>query len=350
MKLIFYRHSLLNRGGDKMVLAHAAHLVSNNHDVTILTNQVNTLFSIDPRIKITSIKFKGKIGTLVSALLFSYDADWIIADIIPLACLLSTMNRKRVLYFAQDYDESYYVRSWEKQLIRLAYRFGLSWMKLPSLAVSSSLACLLRHKFNADVSVARNGVDTARFYPEYSEKLQRSKGGRKCILILSRSDHRKGFDIAQDTIQLISMNSPVPVTVWTVGNNAKGKFPDSDHRDFGYVGENELRSIFSNADIFLYPTRHEGYGLMVAEAFACKCPVVTTDAVWFASDRVNALVSSAEQVNVIAKNIIELLTDEGLCHKIVEQGYRFAGENSLSMGLMEFEKRLRDLTTQCDRA
>jgi len=36
-----------------------------------------------------------------------------------------------------------------------------------------------------------------------------------------------------------------------------------------------MAKYFNVADIFLYPTLMDSFGLVVAEALACKCPVLT---------------------------------------------------------------------------
>jgi len=45
----------------------------------------------------------------------------------------------------------------------------------------------------------------------------------------------------------------------------------------GYVVEQELPLWYNAADLFVYPSRYEGFGLPVLEAMACGTPVVTTN-------------------------------------------------------------------------
>ncbi len=45
----------------------------------------------------------------------------------------------------------------------------------------------------------------------------------------------------------------------------------------GYVPEAELPLLYSAADLFIYPSLYEGFGLPVLEAMACSVPVVTSN-------------------------------------------------------------------------
>lgn len=45
----------------------------------------------------------------------------------------------------------------------------------------------------------------------------------------------------------------------------------------GYVPNEELSSLYSGAEVFVYPSLYEGFGLPVLEAMQCGCPVITSN-------------------------------------------------------------------------
>ena len=48
MKIGFFRYSLLNRGGDRMVVEYANYLADQGINVTFYTNVIDTVFSMHP--------------------------------------------------------------------------------------------------------------------------------------------------------------------------------------------------------------------------------------------------------------------------------------------------------------
>lgn len=46
----------------------------------------------------------------------------------------------------------------------------------------------------------------------------------------------------------------------------------------GFVTYDELSALYSAADVFVFPSFYEGFGLPVLEAMTCGCPVVTSNA------------------------------------------------------------------------
>jgi glycosyltransferase involved in cell wall biosynthesis len=196
MKIVYFAHSLLSRGGDKMVLAHVNHLAESGHKVVIKTSVIDTVFNIHSAIEIERLEFSSKLGTIFAAIFEKIVSDCVIVSIIPMAFLLSFRNRGKIVYFAQDYNEYVYNNTIQRMFIRFLYVITLSIFKVRTIAVSEQLADHLNDKFNAHADVIQNGIDFSTFFPEPSSVLNERKNGRKAILFFSRREHRKGFDLA----------------------------------------------------------------------------------------------------------------------------------------------------------
>jgi Glycosyltransferase len=80
----------------------------------------------------------------------------------------------------------------------------------------------------------------------------------------------------------------------------------------GYVPDEDLPAIYSAADLFVFPSLYEGFGLPVLEAMACGTPVVcsnTSSLPEVAGDA--ALLVDPTDVRALAGAIERVLTDEG---------------------------------------
>jgi glycosyltransferase involved in cell wall biosynthesis len=109
---------------------------------------------------------------------------------------------------------------------------------------------------------------------------------RPKVLFLSRLHEQKGIDIAiesaaalrasgQDFALLIA-GSGEP-TYEQQMRDLVAKLGLRDHVVFlGLVTGEEKISLYRAADVFVLPTRHENFGLVLTEAMACGTPVVTT--------------------------------------------------------------------------
>jgi glycosyltransferase involved in cell wall biosynthesis len=96
------------------------------------------------------------------------------------------------------------------------------------------------------------------------------------------------------------------------------RFPDMYNYVVGSYGSGALRELYNAADVFLAPSRGEGFGIPVVEAQMCGCPVIVSD---FSSqtelcfdgykiefDYLDDYVwtnQQSEQVNVVPSKIIE---------------------------------------------
>ncbi len=91
----------------------------------------------------------------------------------------------------------------------------------------------------------------------------------------------------------------------------------------GYVAEEDKAALLSGALGFVFPSLHEGFGLPVLEAQACRCPVVTstTSSLPEVAGQ-GALLVDPREPAAIANAMGRLLREPGLVNQLVQRGLR----------------------------
>lgn len=79
-------------------------------------------------------------------------------------------------------------------------------------------------------------------------------------------------------------------------------------KKLGFISDDELACLYSLADVFVYPSIVEGFGLPVLEAMASGCPVVTSDAASLKEIAGPAIVVNPRFTDSIAHGIQDALT------------------------------------------
>ncbi|MDP8266589.1 MAG: glycosyltransferase family 4 protein [Candidatus Aceula meridiana] len=333
LKIVFYRHSLLSRGGDKMIISYANFLSKQGHDVCLYANIFKTKFFVDEKVSVKRIPLRTKFGTILWALLKDIDADVVIADIIAMSVFLFARNTKRVLYFAQDYDIFYYKSIVLRVLVWFFYVVGLKVFRIPCLAVSEGLKKELS-RFNNDISVVQNGIDLKIF----SQQGDRIPGEhKKSILIFARKDSRKGLDVSIKALK--DFNLP-DAEIWVIGEELRGEDFSMLVRNFGYVSPERVAMILRSAAVLLYPSYHEGFGLLVLESMACGCPVVATDTVGFIRHQETGWLSSLGDPGSFKAGIVALFEDYSFREKIVQNGLHLTKQYDIKKSCWDFEKEI----------
>jgi glycosyltransferase involved in cell wall biosynthesis len=95
----------------------------------------------------------------------------------------------------------------------------------------------------------------------------------------------------------------------------------------GYVPDEDLPALYNGADLFVFPSLYEGFGLPVLEAMACGTPVVTSNSSSLpevAGDA--ALLVDPYDVEAIAAAMVRVLADPDLAEALRQKGLRRAGE------------------------
>ncbi|MBQ0788975.1 MAG: glycosyltransferase family 4 protein, partial [Cycloclasticus sp.] len=173
-----------------------------------------------------------------------------------------------------------YMRAYSSALQNIHYQTDLKWLTKKAVnlaseltAVSQFTAKLVQKELGLDkeIRVIYNGIDEAVFVP--SSKLANQKNIK--VLFSGNLSSRKG---AQWLLPILNKLNPNISICYTSGlRNVKALPAHPRLVNLGRVDYADMPALYQSADILLFPTVREGFGLAAAEAMACGLPVVATD-------------------------------------------------------------------------
>ena len=93
----------------------------------------------------------------------------------------------------------------------------------------------------------------------------------------------------------------------------------------GWIQQEDLPALYNAADLYLYPTRLEGFPIPICEALACGCPIVTsTGGVFGEAAEDAALYVDPENPDEIAEAVCRVLQDDALRQSLKVKGIQRA--------------------------
>jgi glycosyltransferase involved in cell wall biosynthesis len=200
------------------------------------------------------------------------------------------------------------------------------------IAISENTARDIREFFDvpsARIRVIHNGLEHHRFFPGSREQAQAEMAHRHQLqkpffLYVARLEHP-----AKNHVRLISAFNQFKSSTgsdWqlVIGgsdwhgaeaiHSAARQSPfASDIRMLGFVADEQLPDLYRAAEVFVYPSLYEGFGLPPIEAMACGCPVICST-----RGSLGEIVSNAaaivdpENIDSIAKELGLLAADANL--------------------------------------
>ena len=136
------------------------------------------------------------------------------------------------------------------------------------------------------IHVIHLGYNPKKFYKEEDRNVLKQLGiDYPYVLYLGRLDSRKGIIDILEAYKIIKQrNGNVKLVISGALDSSSVEVKeylknyknilDVNFTDF--VSETEKRVLLSCAELFLFPSEYEGFGLPILEAMACGAPVVTT--------------------------------------------------------------------------
>lgn len=162
-----------------------------------------------------------------------------------------------------------YVRARSGLPLAVTYRF-LRWFHGPAEAVMVPTEVVRRDLVAngfppAKVVLWSRGVDLDVFKPGPDMPHDLAKPIFLCVGRVAVEKNLEAF-----------LRLDLPGSKWVAGegpalDRLKAQFPDV--RFTGVLGQPELAALYNAADVFVFPSRTDTFGLVLLEAMACGCPV-----------------------------------------------------------------------------
>ena len=151
--------------------------------------------------------------------------------------------------------------------LALTYRY-LRWFHgaarvtlVPTAVVRADLAA----RGFGRLALWSRGVDSRVFHPREGQRLA---GEPPIFLYVGRVAVEKNIDAF--------LRLDLPGTKWVVGEGPELERISRDYpqvRFLGVLTQDRLAEVYSGADVFVFPSRTDTFGLVLIEALACGCPV-----------------------------------------------------------------------------
>ncbi len=188
-----------------------------------------------------------------------------------------------------------------------------------------------------NVAVIHNGYDPHVFHPidderRLHEALERYDITLPYLMYIGKIERKKNIPALVEAFAIMrEANKPIRHKLVLAGNAHYG-YDEVNYvvQEYGirkevimpgWIKEADLPLLYNAADAFIFPSKHEGFGMPVLEAMACGTPVLAARASSLpeiAGDA--ALFFDPDNIYRMAEQMARLLTDEGLKKELGRKG------------------------------
>jgi glycosyltransferase involved in cell wall biosynthesis len=238
-----------------------------------------------------------------------------------------------------------YMRAYSSVLQNIHYQKDLKWFTKNAIRVASEITAVSKYTaelvrdelgLNKDIRVIYNGIDEALFKP--IKKTTQTNNIN--VLFSGNLTTRKGAQWLAPILEKLNSNITIIYTAGLRGCNALPKHPRLVNA--GRVEYKNMPNLYQSADMLLFPTVREGFGLAAAEAMACGLPVVATSCSSLpelVDDGVGGFLCGLGDVDDFA-NKINLLAEDAVLRKDMGDYNRVKVEQMFTLKRMVKEYQL----------
>ncbi len=328
------------------VIKHLRDYLQNEEVVLYCNPEVNTKpdFELPANWRMKNIRapfFWTQFRLSVELLLHPVDVLFVPAHVVPLAHPKNTAVTIHGLEFefcpeAYSFFDRLYMRwsirrscRWARRIIAVSENTKKDLMQLYKVPEEKMQVIYEGISFKAPPA---NQGSTFSFPDFSSGNSSRSNLlGAKYLLFVGRLEERKNICGIIEAFEILKEKYKVPHKLVLAGKFGHGedkiknqisKIKNKEDVIFtGYVSDEEKFELMKNADVFLFPTFYEGFGLPILEAQSVGTPVVTSNVSSMPEVvRDSAVLVDPKDASDIAEAVRKLISDEAHKNDIIEKG------------------------------
>jgi glycosyltransferase involved in cell wall biosynthesis len=255
----------------------------------------------------------------------------------------------------------------------LIKRRVLKWLKHieEEIFFNSSDGVVVNSEFTLSLvkEALRRDVETVIAYPGLNisglgkNSTNRLNNERLHLLFVGYVTSRKGVDTLIEAFEILAKDKGMDRSVLhIVGDLSRDTAFSNKIKEFsheanlsekvvfhGRIDDKELEDLYSNTDIFVFPSRWEGFGMVLAEAASFGLPIVTTNAgaiPYLIKDGINGLLIQPGDAKLLAQAIEHLARSPNLMAKFSNANRSLAEEFDWNKSFSKVERLMNKLASE----
>jgi glycosyltransferase involved in cell wall biosynthesis len=185
------------------------------------------------------------------------------------------------------------------------------------------------------IQVVPDGVDTKLFRPILDpERLMKWRSGVfgldvPFIVYVGKPTERRNLSALIKAFGALKKENQIPHKLLIVGADLPGSSPfrkviveeglGAEVFVLGYARYDEMPMVYNSADLLVYPSSYEGFGMPVLEAMACGTPVIALDNTAF-PEFAGGVAYLVKEIGTLKSGIEAVLTDTALREQMSQEG------------------------------
>ena len=268
-------------------------------------------------------------------------------------CKVRLLPDSKIFHVLHDFALFVFPSDSQKKLVQMTDIYQKWFLNVPTRYIADS------HSTKNDAvrfwGLAAGKIDVIHLASFIEPRSARTTFGTNKILIVSDIARRKNhvrlleaFDMIQqecpytELVVVGGVIEPVPEFESLIAE-MQAKNSDIEITRCHHLSDRDIVSLYNEADVLVYPSLYEGFGLPGPEAMACGCPVITSNVSSLPEVTGDAaILVDPSDPKAIARAMIRVLKDDELKIEMskrgVEQAKKFSWEKTAKDFLEVFNK------------